>query len=535
MPPAKKQSQKGKGEPGSRTTHFLRSLDPKTDGRQAGNSQQSSNSQLNPGSSTSAKALASEAVPKNVRIYYERDSDSESDVGDTQSPVGSNTEHADETNAPVRTDDPVVTHQDPPISTDRNPPVPTDQDPPVDAHSLVPRSNDDKEVPRPNDCDDIPRDLDQEKAQELINECRRALHHHSTRMEKANHHLQFLTKCIQLDLYPVGLTFKKNVNAMKGPRSTELKERIDNILKKATVELTAALKSYYGELLQEELQKREAANDHLSAVLRTYPRDEGEQRDFLELLDGRLNRLSNKLSQRRESKELKLKQPRPKSKRPRKWFRQGKPPQRNRARRDPSPRNKERDARPESPPAPTRASSPPARRSPPPPPTRRSPPPPPRQPRGEQTHHAQNPQHLQRPWEPHRPRNSERDVNRPLRDNSRRVPPTQGRDSHAERNQSIERNFVREYGPVRNRVENNDESHRAERTSSQTLRHGPTGPTRESRTQPPAMLPPNPADPLHFQRMGEGQTSPTQWQIYNLLCQLLQLPPRTSNPVSPWY
>ena len=154
------------------------------------------------------------------------------------------------------------------------------------------------QVSNTDNGDRIPCDLDEEKARESITECRRALHCHSIKIERANYHLQFLTNCVQLDLFPIRLTFKNNINIMQGSRGTELKNEIDGIMKKATVDLADTLKCYYGELLEEETQKRDAANDHVEAVLRTYAQDQDELRDFLELLDKRLNRLSNKLSQR---------------------------------------------------------------------------------------------------------------------------------------------------------------------------------------------------------------------------------------------
>ena len=156
------------------------------------------------------------------------------------------------------------------------------------------------------------RRLDPEQVKECMIDHKKAIHRHTFRAQRASHHHQFRTSCREYNHFPMGLSFQKNINVMKGSRIRLFNSSIDDILTRATTSVVECLTNYYESLLLEELGLLERANVDYEPLLREYLEcADPPETNFIEERDAKTNRDNQKLEARRQRKLQNLREPKP--------------------------------------------------------------------------------------------------------------------------------------------------------------------------------------------------------------------------------
>ena len=177
--------------------------------------------------------------------------------------------------------------------------------------------NEDENDNSSSDDDDDPGSgsspaINLELLEEQLAERRKAIYRHTFRRERAHHHCEFLRSCRDINRFPAGLTFSKNINVMKGRSAPVLHSSIDDIMARATLSLVQALTVYYEALIDEEDGLLATAATEFKTLQGHFPQHcDPAAENFLEDVDAKANRFSGKLAEKRRRKLQSLRNPKP--------------------------------------------------------------------------------------------------------------------------------------------------------------------------------------------------------------------------------
>ena len=127
------------------------------------------------------------------------------------------------------------------------------------------------------------------------------------RLTKADHHVQFLSKCRDANVVPSGLRLKLSLNLMDGPLKAELEASISNILSEQSKDFMLSVISYYECLCDSEQKVLTDLNRELSHLHHSLT--DNEEDGYRDKITQRQDRLSEQLTLKREKKLKALKDP----------------------------------------------------------------------------------------------------------------------------------------------------------------------------------------------------------------------------------
>ena len=169
------------------------------------------NSDSNPGCSTHVQTLSESPIPAHHQLKVDQSSINEEETSDTTWPCTN--DHTDSD--------------------------PNNEKPDVYSSSL---------------CYSALNRLEPERVKKLMVEYKKAIHRHTFRAQRAAQHHEFLSSCRDYNRFPMGLSFQKNVNIMKGGQGALPHTSIDDIMARATLSVAECLINYYEVLINEEMR-----------------------------------------------------------------------------------------------------------------------------------------------------------------------------------------------------------------------------------------------------------------------------------------